>query len=152
MKPSKCHLFKEKVACLGHIISWHGIETDPEKISDVKNWPEPTCVGDIQKFMGFGSYNRRFIEWFAEIAVPLHAQLLKQSKFSWSDSCQQAFKVLKEKLLTAPILAFPVPENTFMLDTDASGCGIGGLLSQVINGNEKVLAFASRSLSKCEMN
>ena len=86
------------------------------------------------------------------MARPLHNLTEKPRVFYWSDECQEAFLTLKTHLQGAPILAYPEPEGKFVLDTDASGVGIGAVLSQVQNGEERVIAYASRALSKPERN
>ncbi|XP_038053996.1 uncharacterized protein LOC119726413 [Patiria miniata] len=93
-----------------------------------------------------------FIKGFAEVASPLHALTEKSREFVWTESCQEAFDELKGRLQAAPVLSYPMPEGDFILDTDASGEGIRAVLSQVQGGHEKVLAYASRKLSKPERN
>ena len=80
----------------------------------------------------------------------MHDLLGKNSKFVWTDTCQQAFSTLKERLTRAPVLAYPEGEGQFILDTDASGYGIGAVLSQVQEGQEKVIAYASKALNKSQ--
>jgi hypothetical protein len=72
--------------------------------------------------------------------------------FVWDDDCEFAFQTLKQKLCEAPILAYPNCHDTFVLDTDASAYGIGGVLAQIQQGEEKVIAYGSTTLAKGEMN
>ena len=100
---------------------------------------------------GFASYYRRFIEGFAQVAKPLHCLTERKRQFQWTEECQAAFEELRHRLTTAPVLAYPDFEKSFILDTDASDVGIGAVLSQVShNGQENVITYASRLLSKTE--
>ena len=150
LKPKKCFLFQIKVAYLGHIVSEQGIQTDPSKTEKIKNWPIPQCVTDIKSFLGLCSYYRRFVQGFSTIARPLVQLTEKSTQFKWEKEQQIAFDTLKDKLTSAPILAYPQVTGEFILDTDASDTGIGAVLSQVQNGIEKVIAYASKTLSKPE--
>ena len=153
LKLSKCALLQDKVAYLGHEVSRQGVAPDAKKVGQVASWPVPQSVTDVQKFLGLAtsSYYRRFARDFATIARPLHRLTENNATFEWSVECQEAFLKLRCCLCTAPVLAFPHFERPFLLDTDASNTGIGGVLSQLDDeGTEHVVAFASRTLSKSE--
>jgi len=152
LKPSKCFLLQKKVNFLGHVISEGSIATDPEKIEQVRSWPRPQSITEVRSFIGLVSYYRRFICQFAKVAAPLHALAGKNAKFIWTEECEVAFEELKQRLITSPILAMPDDEGEFTLDTDASNYAIGAVLSQLQNGEERVIAYASRTLSKQERN
>ena len=152
LKPKKCTLFQEKVAFLGHIVSADGIATDPAKVESVSKWPTPTSKTQVRSFLGLASYYRKYIRGFAHIAHPLNRLTDKKSEFRWSDQCQEAFDKLKVLLTKAPILAHPLDEGEYLLDTDASGVGIGGVLSQIQDDTERVIAYSSRSLNTAERN
>ena len=152
LKPKKCDLFKTKVSYLGHEVSSSGISTQPEKTETIESWPVPTNVTEVRSFLGLASYYRRFVQGFATIAKPLHQLTEKGRQFVWSPACQSAFEELKQRLTTAPILAYPNPNDEYILDTDASRDGIGGVLSQVQDGQERVIAYGSKVLSKAERN
>ena len=150
LKPKKCHLFKQKVQYLGHIVSEAGIQTDPEKIQAVMEWGEPTTVTEVRSFLGLCSYYRKFVPEFATIARPLIKLTEKNCPFSWREEQREAWETLKQCLTSAPILGYPDPAATFILDTDASDYGIGAVLSQVKDGEEQVIAYGSRALTKPE--
>ena len=152
LKARKCSLFAEQVKYmyLGHVISKRGIETDPDKISVVEIWPQPIDKTQVRSFIGLCSYYRKFIPKFADIARPLHKLTEKNVKFQWTDECQKYFELLKQKLVSAPILASPNFNEPFILHTDASNDAIDAVLSQVIDGKERPIAYASKALSKSE--
>ena len=142
----KCHLFRVSVPFLGHIVGRRGLECDPTKIEDVKSWPVPDCLKSVRQFLGFVGYYRRFIPKFADIATPLVYLTSKDVPFVWDSSCSAAFHELRAALIDAPILAFPTETGQYILDTDASNFGLGGVLSQIQNDQERVVAYCSRAL------
>ena len=150
LKPSKCNFYARQVHFLGHVVSAEGVVTDPNKISSVVDWPTPTSVTDIRSFLGLCSYYRKFIKDFAKIADPLTRLTQKDVPFKWDSKAQEAMDALKLCLVNAPILSYPDPSADFVLDCDASDIGIGGVLSQVIDGKEQVVCYGSKSLSKPE--
>ena len=152
LKPKKCHLFKEEVQFLGHVVSEKGVATDPEKTKAVQDWETPRSVKDVKAFLGFTGYYRRFIPNYADKAEPLVSLLRKNVPFQWKEAQRSSFETLKKCLVGPTVLAYPDPKISFVLDTDASDCGIGGVLSQVQDGVERVVAYGSRSLSAAEKN
>ena len=150
LKPSKCHFYCQQVQFLGHVISGNGIATDPEKIESVKKFATPMSVTDIRSFLGLCSYYRRFIKDFSKIAAPLSHLTRKDVPFHWGVKEQHGMDVLKTKLTSAPILSYPRDNDSFILDCDVCDFGIGGILSQVHDGSEKVRAYGSKTLSKTE--
>jgi hypothetical protein len=154
LKPKKCALFQQQVAFLGHIVSANGLTCDPEKFAAVKEWKTPKTITDVRHYLGFVNYYRRFIRSFAHVASPLTALTQKGKPFIWTNQCEEAFQTLKTKLTEAPILAYSShdPNARYILDTDASNVGIGAVLSQVQNGVEHVIAYASQTLSRSQRN
>ena len=150
LSPKQCSLFKEEVNYLGHVVSEKGVAPDPHKTNCVQKWARPTNLTAVRSFLGLCSYYRKFIQGFAGIAKPLHQLTEKNKSFLWTGECEDAFHQLKSKLIQAPILAYPTPDGQFILDTDASQFGIGAVLSQVQDNEERVIAYYSRTLSKPE--
>ena len=146
LKSTKCHLFQTSVPFLGHVVGRRGLESDPKKIEDVKCWSVPDCLKSVCQFLGFVGYYRRFIPSFADIAEPLVALTGKDVPFMWRPECATAFLLLRDALVGAPILAFPTESGEYVLDTDASNFGLGGVLSQIQNDQERVIAYCSRAL------
>lgn len=133
-KPTKCHFLQKEVAFLGHVVSVDGITTDPEKVKAVKTWPVPVNLKELQSFLGLAGYYRKFILGFSSIAEPLYTLCRKNIPFSWQQEQQAAFEKLKDRLVSAPILAYPdfsPMAGSFILDTDESQyLGIGAVSSQ----------------------
>ena len=150
LKAKKCNLFASEVEYLGHVVTEAGITTSKDKIKAIADWPVPRNVTEVRSFLGLCSYYRRFVPDFASIASPLHKLTNRNIEFQWTDTCQRSFDGLRHALMSAPILVNPDFSRSFILDTDASDLSIGAVLSQNINGEEKVCAYASRSLSKSE--
>jgi hypothetical protein len=149
-KLSKCRFFKTKLLYLGHEISGEGIRPNPAKTSAITRMKPPINIHGLRRFLGMTSYYRRFIRNYAHIADPLTKLLQKDTVYKWNSACQQAFDTLKDKLKSPPILAYPDFKEPFILHTDASAIGLGVILSQIIKGNEVVIAYASRTVSKEE--
>jgi transposase InsO family protein len=157
LKPSKCNFLQDEVKYLGHIVSEHGIAVDPDKVSAVSNWPTPTDVKSLQRFLGFTGFYRRFVKNYGRLAHPL-TQLLKghdnqkrkPSEFKWLPQHQMAFEELKTVLTTTPTLSFADYGLPFILHVDASSYGLGAVLYQRRAGQLRVIAYASRSLKPSE--
>ena len=153
LKPVKCHFGMAKVDYLGYVVSREGIAPDSGKVKAVSDFPCPQDVRTLRSFLGLASYYRRFVPGFSVVANPLFALTKKEVEFKWSSSCEEAFQVLKNLLINAPVLAFPVFDRGFVLDTDASGVGLGAVLAQKQDdGAVRPIAYASRTLQKHEQN
>jgi len=150
LKLSKCHFVRKSVEFLGHILTPKGLQPNPSKVTAVERFPAPCNVSELCQFLGLTSYYRRFIERFSKIASPLH-HLTKRVEWNRTNECQQAFELLKEKLISAPVLSYPNFDLDFVLETDASIKGLGAVLSQRKPGSAcHPIAYASRSLSNPE--
>ena len=162
LKPSKCFFFKEEIEYLGHVVSGKGISTNPKKIEAVSKWPTPRTVYDVRSFLGFVGYYRRFIKNFSRITKPIREVITglenqskraaKKTYIEWTDAADVAFENLKTMCVSTPILAYPNYQLPFTLHTDSSTDGLGAVLYQKQDGKLRVIAYASRSVSKAEAN
>ena len=144
---------------MGHIVSAAGIETDPKKIEAVKNWTLPRTVMEVCSFLGFTNHYCRFIQGYAKVAQPLNVLISgnnanrKKSLVKWNPECKQAFDQLKDLCTRTPILAYANYKKPFQLQMDASDLGLGAVLYQNDSlGHQRVIAYASHSLSNTERN
>ncbi|KAL4367666.1 hypothetical protein GQ457_05G008100 [Hibiscus cannabinus] len=141
-KRSKCTFGQSSVEYLGHIISGQGLAVDPAKVLAITNWPRPTTISEVRGFLGIASYYRKFIRGFATIASPISDLLRKGLQFEWTDMAQAAMDKLKQCLSSAPVLGLPDFTKDFQVETDASGQGIGAVLTQA----GRPLAYFSQKL------
>ncbi len=129
-KLTKCEFLKAKITFLGHTVNANGIHTMDDKISAIKKFPQPRTVENIRSFIGLCGYYRPFIDGFAKIASPLTKLLKKEIPFHWNATQEKSFTDLKSALINAPSLAFPDYKVPFIMYTDASALGLGGVLMQ----------------------
>lgn len=149
----KCNFWMKSLPFLGHIVSSKGIAPDPSKIETVQKIQPPNNVTKLRSFLGLVGYYRQFIRNFSATAQPLNQLLHKDTPYHWGPKQQEAFEFLKQKLITAPVLAYPDFKRRFILATDASYHGYGATLSQKDdNGKEHPIAYASKSLRPEEQN
>ena len=118
----------------------------------MRDWPVPKNISELRSYLGMVSYYRIFILGYANIAAPLHRLLGKSSVYEWGPEQMIAFCTLKERLISAPKLEMPTDTGMFLLDSDASSVGLGAVISQIQDGKEVVIAYASRSLSDADRN
>ena len=153
LKPEKCKLLQTEVVFLGHIVSKNGVMPDPTNIAKIVQWPTPQTAKQVKQFVATGSYYRRFVKDFAKTARPLVNLTKKGAEFKWTEACEEAFCQIKKALISPEVMGYPLNEGgEFLLDVDASGEGIGGVLQQKQDGRERVIAYASRALNKAERN
>lgn len=151
----KCSFCRPSLKFLGYVIDKYGLRTDPEKVSAIVDFPVPKTTTEIKRFIGLSSWYRRFLKNFSSLSAKI-TELIKGKKkkqpIVWSKEADAAFIQIKNMLVTAPVLASPNFELPFVIATDASDLGLGAVLSQFIDGQEHVIAYASRGLSRTERN
>lgn len=152
-KISKCEFFVRKTKFLGLIVGEDGIQMDPDKVKTVREWPIPTSVTDVQAFIGFANFYRRFIRDFSKVILPLVQLTQKDVKFEWTGTHQSAFDRLKAAFTSAPVLAPFDWTKEVILETDASDYVSAGVLSQYgEDGILRPIAFFSKKHSATECN
>ena len=153
-KITKCGFDLPSTDFLGFIVSSDGIAMDPEKTQVIRDWPTPKSVKDIQSFLGFANFYRRFISNYSGIVRPMTQLTRKDVPFEWSPKCQAAFDSLKSAFTSAPILAHFQPEHQIIVETDASDYAVAAILSQIDpdTGEVHPVAFHSRTMQPAELN
>ena len=152
-KLTKCEFAKTEVGFLGLIISTEGISMEKEKIKAIQEWAQPTTVKQLQAFLGFVNFYRRFIKDFSLIARVLHELTQKGVAYNWTTDCEAAFQKIKEAVSQDPVLIHPNPDKPFILETDASGVAIGSILSQRHwDGYLHPVAYMSKSYNNAQRN
>jgi len=153
VKPEKCKWKVREVEFLGVVIGPRGVEMQKEKVERVLNWPAPRNVKEVQKFLGFANYYRRFIKNFARIVAPLHILVRKEQKWKWEKEQEKAFKRLKVVFTIEPILAIPDIDREMRAEADALDYATGGVLSTKYEDRKwRPVAFISKSLNAIEQN
>ena len=174
LKPQKCKFLKKSCEFLGHTVSENGIECTDEHLSSVANWPEPKDIKELQKFLGFTNFFRRYVAGYSSIVEPMlelmrgvyqkpgkqekstrHRGRIKPdpSKWIWGERQRKSFQAIKDALVSPPVLAYPDYSKDFVLHVDASRTGLGAVLYQKADdGKLRVIAYGSKSLGSTERN
>ena len=137
---------------LGHRISQKGIEVDKAKIETIEKLPPPTSVKGIRSFLGHAGFYRRFIKDFSKIAKPLCNLLEKDVPFNFTKECHKAFEILKQKLVSAPIIVAPDWTLPFEVMCDASDFAVGAVLGQRKAKIFHTIYYSSRTLNEAQLN
>jgi hypothetical protein len=152
-KAEKCRFFQTSVDFLGYIVFQDGVSMDSAKVKTILEWKPPRNVKDVQVFLVFANFYRKFIKGYSKITEPLTRLLRKDNKFLWSEKTQIAFDTLKTAFTSAPILTHFNPQRPIVLETDASDYALAGILSHSdSHGNLQPIAFYSRKFNDAELN
>uniref|UniRef100_A0A8C1X240 Gypsy retrotransposon integrase-like protein 1 n=1 Tax=Cyprinus carpio TaxID=7962 RepID=A0A8C1X240_CYPCA len=155
LKLEKCEFHTPSVQFLGYIIGPRGVKMDQGKVEAITHWPQPGSIKELQRFLGFANFYRRFIKNYSLLSSPLTSLLRNRPKsLSWNPMATEAFHQLKQAFKTAPILAHPDPNRQFIVEVDASSTGVGAVLSQRQGDPPRLhpCAFFSKKLSPAEQN
>jgi hypothetical protein len=147
LNPSKCCFAAASVVFLGHVVNKEGTRPDLSKIDVVRGFSTPTTVTTVRSFLGLTGYCRNYIKGYSKLAGPLFELIKKDVAFVWTQDCQRAFDALKKALMGALILVRPNFKEPFCLDVDWSTKGVGAILSQKEGKFERVIAYASKTLT-----
>lgn len=148
----KCKFCLSELKYLGYVVNSSGLMVDPTKVEAIISIPIPKNTTEVRRIVGLASWYRRFVPNFSTIIAPMTSLLRKNAKFVWDQSCEVALETIKNQLVSAPILTCPDFDIPFVVQTDASDYGLGCVLTQVQSGEEKVICYLSRSLTRTERN
>ncbi|CAG9133042.1 unnamed protein product [Plutella xylostella] len=153
LQKEKCVLFQDSVTYLGYVIDKNGLHTSQEKVDAIVNAPEPTDVTGVKRFLGMVNYYRNFIPNASSILGPLHELLRADAAWEWGPRQRRAVQLVRRELASERVLAHFDPAARLVLAVDAGPHGLGAVLAQIgADGQERPLAFASRSLGQSEKN
>jgi hypothetical protein len=154
LHPEKCEFEKTNIKYLNVIILHNKVEMDPVKIAGVADWPTPSNKKEVQSFVSFINFYRRFIPGFSHHARALFDLTMKDVRFIWGSPQEDSFMKLKELVTLAPVLILPDDDLPFRLEADRSGIATGAVLSQqsVNNNAWHPVAFLSKALNPVERN
>ncbi|KAM0787484.1 hypothetical protein ACM66B_003559 [Microbotryomycetes sp. NB124-2] len=150
--PKKCEFHKTSTSYLGFNISAGGVSMEQSKVESINSWPVPTTVKQLQEFLGFANFYRRFIQGYSRIASPLTRLLKKDVEFNFDSAALAAFEDLKSRFTSDVVLKHFDPSLPCVLETDASDFAISGVLSQSVDGSLRPIAFYSRKMTPPEQN
>ncbi|KAF7776762.1 hypothetical protein Agabi119p4_5155 [Agaricus bisporus var. burnettii] len=152
-RADKCEFNSESVEYLGYILSPGGLTMSNDKVKTIQDWPEPRKVKDIQSFLGFANFYRRFIYGYSDIVVPLTRLTRKGTPWNFGSEAREAFKMLKKAFTMAQVLTHWIPDSQIIVETDASDYALATILSTITSdGDIHPIAFHSRTFTAPELN
>ena len=145
----KCYFCQDEVEFLGFVVTENGVKTSDSKIEKIRDFPRPKDITQLRGFLGLAGYYRKFIPRFSDIAKPMTKLLGKKEQYIWGKEQQRSFERIKEKLINAPVLAYPDYDKPFIITTDASKIAIGAVIEQADDkGNLHPIEYFHKTLSK----
>ena len=147
LNPAKCSIAQDSVTCLGHRLSKDGVAPDPANISKIRAWEPPANARKLKTFLGLTGYYRHFVRDYSKIAQPLTELTRDDAEWVWTEAHQSAFEELKKILTSDQVMNYPDFTKPFTIKSDASLGAIGYVLTQKIDGKEKVISYGSKKLS-----
>ncbi|XP_064468972.1 uncharacterized protein K02A2.6-like [Ornithodoros turicata] len=150
LKREKCAFLQRQVEYLGHVVTAEGFRPSPKKVSAILNMPPPTQVSELRSFLGLVQHYGKYLPSLSDICAPLNSLLKKSTSWQWSASCVDAFETIKRKLASAEVLTHYDPRKDIFLAVDASSKGIGAVIYHRINGEDRPIAHASKTLTPAQ--
>ena len=147
LNPSKCSIAQDSVVCLGHLLSKDGVSPDPANLEKIRAWNAPENAKQLKTFLGLTGYYRQFVKDYSKIAQCLTDLTHDGVAYVWKEEHQRAFEDLKRILTSEQVMAYPDFSKPFIIKSDASIGAIGYVLTQKIDGKEKVITYGSKKLS-----
>ena len=151
LTPSKTSLLRKKVQYVGVTLSSEGININEDRVKAIMDLPAPSTKKETQRVLGTLGYNRRFVKGYSAMSKPLYDLLRRDTKFLWTTECQRSFEQLKAAISTNTTLCFPDvadPKNSYQVEIDASQFGLASTLSQVIDGERRIVGYFSKSVPR----
>ena len=153
IKASKCEFFKSHVCYLGFLIGESGIRCDKSKIEAIDKITTPMSIEEVRHFNGMCSYYWKFIPHFSDITNCFNDMMKKGAVFKRTNECDNAFKLLKEKLMEEPVLISPQVNKDYIIHCDASKYSYSGILQQTRPGTDELdpIAYFSGNFDKTQV-
>jgi len=153
VKAEKCEFHLDSIEYLSYVLSPSGLTMSDTKVKTIQEWPEPKKIKDIQSFLGFTNFYRRFIFNYSDIVILLTHLTRKDTPWNFDNKCKIAFNTLKQAFTSVPILIYWVPDAQLVMETDASDYALAAILSIMTKDNKiHSIAFHSRMFSALELN
>ena len=153
VRKEKCSFMQDSVEYLGHIVDKNGISVSPKKANGIVEMPEPENQQQLHSFLGMVNHYGKFLCNLSDLCAPLNELLKKEQPWSWSNSCQDAFDIIKKQLISAAAPTHYDPSLPLFLAADASSVGVGAVIfHRYPDKTEQAIAHASKTLTPTENN